>query len=166
MSTPTLADLKAFGNITISTDDVILQICLDQSIDLIARVLGLEQLIAKDYTEIIYLPYDVNYFIPKNYPINSITSIKTGDTTLDSTVYITDDTKTAIYKRGSLFLAGKYTVIYNAGWATLPKDLDYCIFVLALRIYQTGDPGAVWSMDEDLIPKQIHNILEDIKYAR
>lgn len=98
-------------------------------------------------TEVFRLSSGAEKLILSRRPVTSITSVVVDDVTLESTeyeveagpgllFYLSDDYRT-------MWTGNKITVVYTAGWATVPDDLKLAASKLVGDIYHAGtrDPN-------------------------
>lgn len=145
MALCTLAQLKTFLSISVTTYDDLFNMLIDAASDRIDKLCD-RTLEENDYTE--YLDgNDLNKINLKHYPINSVTSV----TVFNYEVDLTDDDAFKIYsEQGSIYWLSKFTegnrnieVIYNAGYAgydqpsltTVPDDLNMLCLELVKTMY-------------------------------
>lgn len=127
----TLSSVKSYLGITSITNDALINSLIASVSAFIVSYAG-RQLEAATYTEILS-GGKKNLFL-RNYPVNSVTSVRenigTQGTPSMSTVSVDD--YTIFYEAGflehrSYFSRGSRNieVVYNAGYSVIPKDLDF-----------------------------------------
>jgi hypothetical protein len=134
----TLADLKTYLGITVSTDDTLLGQLILSATAMIESIIG-KSIVVKSFTE--YVEYGESDFdlqkkalfdlnklpvqvILPNFPVVAISSIKYGDaeTSLVSGTDYSIDLQTGIVTLSRKF--EDLVIVYTAGFATSPYDLQ------------------------------------------
>lgn len=176
----TLADLKAQLGITGSTEDARLEMYINAASQFVERFTG-RKLAAQDLTEY-HSGRDSNYLIPKEYPIRSITEIRTSQdrdwllasSLRDPSSYRIADDGYAIQLDLNLPTGHVNTrLTYNAGYSPLPSDLVLAGIWISEWYYKMrsrGDMGrtSVSKGDESVgilqqLPPMIQEILQAYK---
>jgi hypothetical protein len=120
MSVATLADVKAYMNITTSTSDVELQKFIDAAEAAVVKRCG--PLAATPVTKRVRGGKDV--LTVSLTPVISLTSVTpVNSTALDVTKLNADPTGVIEYLAGGTFFMPFYDVVYSAGRASVPADL-------------------------------------------
>lgn len=137
-----LTEFKSYLWITDTSQDTLLNILLDSANDFVESYIGRE-LTAQAYTQY----QDWNWqreIILDNYPVNSITSFKLNEWTLDVPDYQPVDAST--YKLSpkvwtillNFYMRRwfqNYEIVYNAWYTTMPWDLKLATLKLAAWYY-------------------------------
>lgn len=150
----TTAELRAAIGITDASQDTTLATIGARVASTIARLCRVAEaapspvtLRSEVLTEVFRLNTGADELILARRPVTSITSIVADDVTLEATeyeveagsgllFYLCDDYRT-------MWTANKITVVYTAGWATVPDDLKLAAAKLVGDIYHAGtrDPN-------------------------
>ena len=136
-----LDDLKSYLGISDTSQDTILQNCLNASWAMMERITGRE-LSQATYTETKYWkPFKRRYtIITDNAPIIEVTSVKLDDTTVEDDYYLIDEEAGIIrFKFDAEF--EKSEVQYKAGWYTLTATETPRI---PMDLYWAGIKLAAW----------------------
>ena len=176
----TLADLKSYLGITYSDDDTLLENLINQ-----ATVI-MENYCKRGFKDTGALTEYFNgnpdgKITPRQYPINSITSVAYASGTLDAptwnimpatTGYIADAYGNTLNVANMYIGIRNYRVIYRGGFVTIPQDLVFACHMLIGNYYSRRDSngasnesvgGASVGWIDD-IPKAIRVIID--KYRR
>lgn len=108
---------------------------------------------ADDYTELIDWVAQPSYVL-KQYPVNSVTSLEVNEwdldtavrTALDADQYDVDTDDWVI--RFTSYMQrwfSNYKVVYNAGYATVPQDLQLACMQIAAWMYNTRQSNGISS---------------------
>lgn len=146
-----LATFKADHGITSSAYDAILQRTIDRACTTLVREIG-RDLLEQTYTQTIeFTPTELDdplcagleYIQLAAYPVTGITSVVEGETTLATTDWRLDAGAGLLYRLGTETVpkvrhwkASKLVVVYTAGFATVPDDLEEAASVLAWDKYK------------------------------
>lgn len=103
---------------------------------------------AETITETIHYDWSFDGLSLSRFPVQSITSISLDGTTVSSSLYTAQSTSGVIYALDSssdnvTWAAGRYVVVYVAGYSTIPSDLEQaCISLVNARRSARGrDPS-------------------------
>jgi len=140
-----LTDLKARLKITGTDQDSFLTTLLTNASEMLKSWIGRE-IEAADYDE--YYDGGKGYIILKHWPVNSLTALKEvwasgEETDVDSTDYVLYSESGLIVLRSGSFvdrLQGVH-VQYNAGWSTVPEEIQEATLQLASMLYKLADQG-------------------------
>lgn len=175
-----LAELKSYLWITDSSQDAILQIFVDSANKYITNYIW-RNITAQDYTE--YVDWDWQRIILlDNYPVNSITSFKVNEWTIETPDWVDVDPNEykLVPEEWKIFLTfykrrgfQNYEIVYNAGYSTIPWDLKLAWLKIASTYYNTkdtdwieresvaGDSITFWTKETDNI-LNILNLYKDV----
>ncbi|MFG3418742.1 head-tail connector protein [Micromonospora sp. NPDC048063] len=155
---PTLDDLKKQLNRTDTRDDAELQLYLDAAIEVVENILG-GPLEVKTFTEqhVAAPRGTISAFrrelviIPDRRPVVSVTSLAHGGSAIDPGSYNLDmgaGTVTVGYAS-----EGDYTLVYEAGYASLPPSYKLATLIIAQHLWRTqhGSGGRVPPGSEDVV---------------
>lgn len=152
MSVVTVAEVKTHLNITGGSSDTELQTFLDSAEALISRRVGPLTSTATTYrvdggTDTLSLPVTPAISLTSVTPVNG-TALTLADLDLDTA------TGLVRYLAGGTFTAARYTVVYNAGRASVPDDLKMAVKELVRHLWRTQRGSAVrpGSSDSDRVP--------------
>lgn len=145
MSIVTLAEAKRYGNFQADANDTDLQSTIDTAEAIAPHWVG-----PLSSTTVTQRFYDVTTYMQLNkFPVISVTSVTgTGNSVVDLTTLDIDLGNGTIYPDINnwihLFPLGRYTVVYQAGWATVPLDIKLGIVELASYLWKPrrGSRGA------------------------
>lgn len=155
-----LANLKAFKGISVTTNDTLLENCIDRITELFENFTN-RKLKARDYS------YDSgsgdydsdNAIVDGNgidrmplpqYPVNSITTLRINELAIDerSSIYDTgwvlaDKAAGIVILSGYIFTAGirNIELVYNGGFSTIPEDLEQACIEQAAWLFKQSAPG-------------------------
>lgn len=147
MSALDLYDAKDYLNITDATDDAKLQAVIDAAESAIAARIG--PLEATAVTRRVYVS-GCSLVLPV-LPAVSLTSVTYvgGSALILGDLYLDTASGVVTYaSQSGTFASGWYTVVYNAGYATLPDDLMLAVKELVRHLWRsqrgsgTGRPGS------------------------
>jgi hypothetical protein len=97
-------------------------------------------------TEVFRVVIGARYLPLSRWPVTSITSVVVDGSTLDAANYETDEAAGWLYRLASdelsYWSATKITVVYVAGWATVPDDLKLAASKLARMLWAEDGPNA------------------------
>lgn len=170
----TLENLKEYLRIETTDDDTLLQKIITRTSDWIQKYCA-RNFIAQDYTEQ-YNGDGTNTLLVKQYPVNSIasayddTSREFGaDTAITVSELVIDDGGIIIFDTNR-FSAGykNVKITYNAGYATIPQDLEEACLKLCASNYLLGQ-GAINVVEGVIVdkPKRLKTeAMETIDYYR
>lgn len=157
----TLAHLKSYLNLSVSTHDTLLEDFVDRATDLFENFTN-RKLKARDYH---YDSGDGDYdsdngimdgndrdmiSLPQ-YPVNSITTLRINTTSIDerTSIYacgwvIQDKAAGIVALSCYLFTKGLKNIdfAYNAGYSTVPEDLEQACIELAAWMFKQSTPGS------------------------
>lgn len=137
MSIVTLADVKSYGNFKTPISDGDLQATIDSAETIAPHWVG-----PLTSTTITQRFYDATTYLQLNkYPVISVTSVTgSGNSPVDLTTLDIDLDNGTIYPDingwNHLFPLSRYTVIYQAGWVTVPLDIKLGIMELASYLWK------------------------------
>lgn len=162
----TLEQLKAYLGITGTSQDVILNILLNASNQMIETYIG-RKIPADDYIEIINWNAQ-NEIVLKNYPVNTLTSIEVwwwDDFEEISKWFVLEEKIWRIFfshpiQRGFQ----NYKITYNGGYTEIPADLTLASLKLASKYYNTRTSDWIkWeSVNWDSLSFDVSEIPNDI----
>jgi hypothetical protein len=170
MSVVLLADVKRFGNFQAATQDTDIQTTIDAAEAIVARWIG--PLTPTAVTERFY---DVSTYISlHSFPVISVTSMTgTDGVPVDLSLYDVDLTSGTIYPDtvGYLirFPLTRYTVVYQAGWSSVPGNVKQAIMELTLNLWRPrrgggSRPGTGSDNQPDppnyLLPNRVRSLLD------
>ena len=120
MSLVSLSDLKTYLDITSTDYDTLLGNIKDGVEKLFIDISGnpIEQ---ADYETTVYAD-NIKLILLPVYPVNSVASIKVDDTTIDLDNYEVYSEEG--YIRFDFNVKGKVVISYNAGYSTIPMDIQ------------------------------------------
>ena len=132
----TLSALKSFLNISGTEADTFLTDCLKYATGIIHRYVG-RQIEATDYDEY-YDGTASNFVILNEYPIVSVSLLKSGDTMISSDDYKIYQEKGIIKLTSGYFTRGDQNiqVQYRGGYETVPEELALVCVEIAALIYR------------------------------
>lgn len=145
MALTSLANVKEFLRITDTNDDTFLT-------NLISRVeKEVKEYCQRDFEAADYMEYydgdGTDTLLVDNYPINSVSELYDDpdrefgtDTLIDSSDYIIYSEEGKIVLDGSTFSKGNKNIkiVYNAGYTTIPADLEQAVIKLVAAEYLEG----------------------------
>lgn len=146
-----LSDVKETLGITSSTYDNLLIRKINQATDMIERYCGGRRFAETTYTEEGYDGSGIQSIILKQRPITSFTSLEVRNgientdswDAIDSELYFVDNPSATI---DLLFTARRYPkhyrVTYDAGYTTIPADLQEACVTLAAHLYENSATGS------------------------
>jgi hypothetical protein len=150
----TAAELRAAIGVTNGNQDTALAVIETRVAASIARVCRVPQggvrvptLRSETLTEVFRLNASVCELRLSRRPIVSITSVVEDGTALDADDYETDDAAGLLRRLDgndspSRWASAKITVVYVAGWATVPDDLKLAAAKYVNALYQAGTRDA------------------------
>lgn len=177
-----VANVKAYLDITTSTKDTLIELLINGCTDWIEAECGNRRF--KDSTTDITEYYDGDYdstgrdkIFLKQFPINSITSVsyKSGGNISPTWVDYSLNDYERNDEQGVLYFANEtrqyllalprgrqiVKVVYKAGYITIPSDLELCCIKLVAKelnkrksqgLTQEGVGGATFQWNEDIAP--------------
>nr|BDD47302.1 hypothetical protein 5 [bacterium] len=156
----TLVNLKSFMNITVSDNDTLLENCIDRATGYFETYTR-RKLKARDYSydsdaaaydadNAIMDGNDQDQMVIPQYPLNSLTTLRINETEIEarsgvySLGYILDKAGGIIRLSGYLFTKGLANIelAYNAGYSTVPDDLEQAAIEHAAWLFKQSTPGS------------------------
>jgi hypothetical protein len=149
---PTLEDLKRQLNRSDERDDVELQVYLDSAIEVAESILG-GPIEVTTFTERHQSSCN-GVVIPYKRPLVAVTSVTpvAYGTALDAASYTPNATLGTVTVTGAR--SAEYTLVYEAGYATLPSAYKLAILIIAQHLWRTqhGGGGRVAPGEEAVVP--------------
>lgn len=155
----TLAKLKTFLGISGTTNDTLLEACVDRTTALFEAVTR-RKIMARDYTydsddaaydqeNAVLDGNDTDRLILPQYPVVSVTTVRINEIAIDerasvqNTGWVADKRIGVLYAVGHLFLRGikNIELAYNAGYAAAPEDLENACIEQAACLFKKTAPG-------------------------
>jgi len=142
MSVVDLTSTKIHLNVTVSTYDAELQTFIDRAESLLAKKIGPLSSAATTSK----VPGDAAELRLPVTPVISLTSVTSNAGAVATLADLTVRDDLVEYTIGGYFSAPWYTVVYNAGRATLPEHLKLAVVELVRHLWETqrgaGRPGS------------------------
>ena len=135
-------NVKSFLGITDTSMDVIIDAAVSAAEAEIAEALDLDSLSVTEYTDIYDIEESTQDALRLRRWTSSITSVTDVDEVLSADKYYVKGERWLMLKgMQAYYTRGKQTttVVYNAGFASVPADLDQAIVLLAVDIMQKSD---------------------------
>lgn len=155
----TLAKLKTFLGIPGTTNDTLLEDCVDRTTALFEHETR-RNLMARDYSyDSDSEDYDpdnanldgsgVDHLVLPQYPVNSVTTIRINETAIDerstvlATGWVLNKKAGVLWMIGYIYTRGikNIEIAYNAGFATAPEDLESACIEQAAWAFKQSTPG-------------------------
>lgn len=189
-----LANLKEYLNITGDGNDTLLENLVDRATELIENFTN-RKLKARDYhydsdesaydsDNAVMDGNDRDRMIMPQHPVNTVTTVRINTLSISVRSTVFDTGYVLDKKNGIIFLAGYiYTLgikniefVYNAGYSTIPEDLEQACIEQAAWMWRQSTPGgamlgvsaktladgSVSYATKDLLP-QVRRVLERYK---
>jgi len=145
MALTSLTKVKEFLRITDNNDDTLLTNLISR-VEKEVKEYCQRDFEATDYTE--YYDGDgTDTLLVDNYPINSVSELYDdpdrdfgADTLIDPSDYVIYSEEGKVVLDGSVFSKGKKNIkiVYNAGYTTIPADLEQAVIKLVAAEYLLG----------------------------
>lgn len=138
MDFTTIENVREYLRIKGTTDDAMIARLIKGASKLMTTYMN-RDISAKDYTEV-FDGKGSNYHVFGNYPVNNISFVYAGDISMmpaqnnNSSGYVHDHEKVVL--NGGIFPRGMLNckVVYNAGYTTIPDDLEQaCIELVGFK---------------------------------
>lgn len=179
MSYTSTSRVKQLLNIPSSVTDAdsLLDVLVSVANDMVGQEIGLDSPSSTEYTETFDVDWDYQQDIMlTNTPVISITSVTMGSSTIPaSDYYVTENGSLRLVEHTIYFSFGRQmvTVVYNAGFASVPESLKHAATLICAQMYNK-DPksgfrsektGAYsYSSDNHTIPPIAQRIID--RYRR
>jgi len=141
-----LDEVKSYLEMDSDTDnqDDLLESFINQITESMENFCGVEQFLAKDYTEYFDGKYS-DVLFPNHCPVNTVSGIWNdtawswgSSTEVDATTYrIVDSNRIALRLSTFAGTTQNIKITYNAGYATIPGDLKLACIKEVARLYRT-----------------------------
>ena len=141
MSVPTLTDVKSQLNITGSSQDAMLNTYLQAALKLIENRVGPSSV--QTFTE--QISTTANGFNLTNRPLVSITTLTPlvdGWPTYLPADLEFDERAGSVWRKDHGTLAGRWEVVYTAGWATFPDNYHLATLVTVQYLWKSQRGGS------------------------
>lgn len=124
----TVDKVKQYLRINHQQDDLLIKRIITSSSDFI-KTYTLRDILASNKVDK-FTGFGNNFYLLKNYPINSIISITIDNNILNSNSYDFDDCE--VYLKGYNFSRNRLSniIVYNAGYTECPYDLEQSVIEL------------------------------------
>ncbi len=177
-----LATLKQILGIdaTDTSFDTILNICIDSAKKVVENYIG-TKLSKQTYTEIRRGNDDYVIYL-KKVPVIDVVDAYVGTSPdfadaekITSNILLLDKKIGKIFFKNNIFYSTSYyKFIYSYGYDTIPQDIDYALYLIAIHLYNSFDKikdgaskiqtpdGTIW-YSQDFIPEPAKSILDKYK---
>jgi len=154
-----LANLKQFLNITGSGNDAFLENLVDRTTDLFENLTN-RNLKARDYSydsgaaaydpdNAVFDGNGMDTLILPQYPVNNVTTLRINETEIDErpSIYgcgwVLDRKNGILHLVCYVFTGGRQNIdlAYNAGYSTVPEDLEQAVIEHAAWLWRQSTPG-------------------------
>lgn len=155
-----LANLKSYLNLSVTTHDTLLEKLVDRATSL-AEDYTNRKLKARDYSydsdadaydadNAVLDGNDRDHMIMPQYPVNSVTTVRINTLSIDErdtvfdTGWVLDKKNGIIRLAGYVFTGGLKNIefAYNAGYATVPDDLEQAVIEQAAWMFKQSTAGS------------------------
>lgn len=141
MPVPTLPDVKAQLNITGAANDELLNRYLNAALGLIEARVGPSQV--RTFTEQVTVrSFGINLSYRPVVSITSLTPLLDSYTSLTSADVEFDARSGSLWRRDQGTLAGSWSVVYTAGWATFPDNYHLATLITVQHLWRTTRGGS------------------------
>lgn len=159
MSVVLLADVKAYGNFQADVDNQALQATIDAAEAIVANYVG--PLASTTVTQRFYNVALSAVLSLSTTPVISVTSVTGTDGSVVPLANLDIDLSTGtIYPDTTgwinRFMLNRYTVVYQAGWSTVPNDIKFGIMELSSYLWK---PRRGPTRGNDIMPEPPNFIL-------
>lgn len=141
MSVPTLSDVKAQLNVTGSSQDELLSVYLNSALALVENRVGPSSV--QTFTE--QVTTHSAAFNLSHRPLVSLTSLTPlvdGWVTHAVTDLEFDERAGTVWRRDHGTLAGRWEVVYEAGWATFPDNYHLATLITVQHLWKAQRGGS------------------------
>lgn len=140
MSVPTLPDVKAQLNISGSAQDILLNTFLQSALTLIENRVGPSTV--REFTEQVETQA-LGFNLSKRplVSITSLTPLMDSWPTYNVADLEFDERSGAVWRKDHGTLAGRWTVVYQAGWASFPDNYHLATLITVQYLWSTTQRG-------------------------